>query len=282
MPRDSSFLKMKPQSIMMMFFESQNIPPACQPERERYNPLPPEKISLEIGYDTELLRWGIRHPISCNIFAPPHLCLIGASGSAKSCTLELLTGRLALHKPFELVFANYKGSDFRYLSGCSRYYSYDAVGEALDYVYEKMLSRIRNVNPVKYQHPVILIFDEMSAYQTSLSRSELDATRQKLSSLLMLGRGVSVCCILALQRADAEFFAKSRDNLGSFLALGKLSKESISMIAPEYKERLLPQKCGKGYLITAGSEPRAVTIPRTKNTDKLQRTIIEALNRSFD
>lgn len=257
-------------------------PTSCICDTKQRKLLSPEKIALEIGLNSELLKWNIRQSVKCNIFSPPHMCIVGASGSGKSSTLALLMARLGLHKDIELVFANYKGSDFRYLNGCRRYYTYDAVGQALDYVYEKMHSRIRYTDSVVYQHPIILIFDEMSAYQATLNRSELEDVRKKLSSILMLGRGVLICCILALQRADADLFAKSRDNMGHFIALGKLSKESVNMVAAEYKEQVLPQGCGKGYVITAGLSPQAVTIPRVKDNEKLQRTITAALNRSFD
>lgn len=241
-----------------------------------------ENLFLTIGFDSRLLEYGFREKVVLCPFAPPHIGIVGNSGSGKTYLTKLLLGRIGLHKECELILNDFKGVDFQFLKGSPNFYQYTDVEKGLDYVYQSMLKRMSGGYPVQSLHPIFFVWDEAAAYLTSLPKKEAELQKQKLSSLLMLGRGVSICCILALQRPDAEYFNKSRDNLGHMIMLGTLSEESKRMCAYPYKNILLPQPRGRGYLLTDGKAPRLITVPQIRDMNRLQDTIRAALRRSFD
>lgn len=245
-------------------------------------PLSPEELQIAIGLDTGLLNWGIKDIVTLYPFKPPHIAVLGNSGSGKSYLTTKLMGYISLHKECELVLSEFKGIDFQWLCGSRNFYQHLDVGIGLDYVYNRMNERMSSGKPVEYMHPIFFFCDEWSGYLSMLEKKEADIQKKKLSALLMLGRGVSVCCVLALQRADAEYFQRARDNIGNIILMGSPSEESKRMSAPDYKDRLEPQPCGKGYLLTDGKPLRPITVSKVKDMEKLHSTIKAALNRSFE
>lgn len=248
-------------------------------EAEETAPLWIPKLDISIGFDSALLSYGILMKRSINLAAPPHLGVVGASGSGKTYACTLILGHLSLYKEVELVVADLKGIDFSYLNGCKRFYRYLDVGEALDYVYEKMNYRIKSGI---VGHPIVIFIDELSAYYAVACKKDATKSLEQLNMLLMISRGVNIFCIVSLQRADAAYFGKARDNIGSILALGSLSSESISMVLEDFKKQIVPKPRGKGYLKTDGKPLYQVTIPQVRDMEKLHQTIREAVNRPFE
>lgn len=239
-----------------------------------------ENLQLKIGFDSQILDYGFREGVFITPFAPPHVAIIGNSGSGKTYLLKLLLGRISLHKEYELVLADFKGVDFHWLTGSRNFYQYAEVGTALDYVYNLMKQRMEH-GGTRYMHPVFFAWDEMAAYLSMLPKKEAELQTQKFSALLMLGRGVSVCCILSMQRPDAAYFSRARDNIGNIVALGTLSEESKKMIAASYRDEIVPQPRGRGYLLTDGKAPRAITVPTVRDMEMLRTTVHAGLNRSW-
>jgi len=231
-----------------------------------------EKQEIRVGFHPDFLKHGVRRVISIHPFNPPHLCLTGASGSGKTYCETILLDRLLMSKA-EVFMADFKGIDFRYLHGCGHFSQHMDVGHTLDQAVDLMNQRMAGDVPVS--HPVYLFFDEWAAYLAMLPKKDAESAKQKLSSLLMLGRGAGVCVILALQRIDAYNFGSSRENLGSSLALGSLSREARQMLVPDpdHRELLLPQGRGRGYLITDGKAPVPVVIPKIRDVDGMRRRI---------
>lgn len=242
----------------------------------------PESLRLLVGVDSGLSDRGFLEKVFLLPFNPPHIAVIGNSGSGKSYLVAEILGRLGSRKECELVLADFKGIDFQWALGCSNFYQYLAVGEALDYVYQLLNDRMSSGKPAASMHPVFFICDEWAGYLSVLEKKDAEAQKKKLSALLMLGRGVSICCILSLQRADSEYFQRARDNLGHCILLGAPSQESIRMVASSFKDEITPQPRGRGYLITDGKPLQTIRTTTVRDMEKLRNTIRDGLNRSFE
>lgn len=236
----------------------------------------PEDISIPVGVNSELLSYGVIRPVYVTPFNPPHICICGASGSGKTFLEAQLLARLAEHKDYGLIFSDFKGIDFPYLMRCPAYYPHMGVGTALDYITAEMNRRMSN--PLPYYKPIFCVFDEWSGYLNLLDRKGQDEAKKKLSALLMLARGASICIVLVMQRMDASNFGSSRDNIGHIICMGSQSEEAKRMISPDYKDMLLPQGRGKGYLVSDGRLPIPVTVPDVRDPEHIHTILKQALS----
>lgn len=222
---------------------------------------------------------GIILPVKIDFNKLPHLLLCGNSGSGKTYLLTYLLGQIA-QKPVKLILADFKGIDFIEFNGCASYYKHTAIGEALDYVFGELQERMANASVNSNYEPIYFCVDEWSGFLSSLSvKKEQDSYKQKLSNVFMLGRGVQVFVIMALQRADANYIT-GRDNFGNAIGLGSLSKESISMLFNDDKELIQPKPRGKGYLRTDGKQLTEFVVPQLRDVANTKKVIKNALNES--
>lgn len=115
----------------------------------------------------------------------------------------------------------------------------------------------------------------------SLPKKEAEELKNKMARLLNLSRALNISIITAMQRPSAELFANgARDNYNIRFLMGNMAnnKESVAMIANEYKDIIEPCPTGIGYLITDnGIKKIRSVMPRDK--EKLHDVIREAVNR---
>ena len=239
--------------------------------------------SMALGFNTELLRFGIRETIFLDLAQEPHSIVLGSTGSGKTYALLSILHALSWRKEIWLFIADFKGIDFTELQGCPRYYQYMRVSQGLSTVYAHLQRRMQQARTKqKPMRPIVLVIDEWAAYLSCLEKSEAEQRKKQLSTILMLGRGVRIYCILSLQRGDAAYFERARDNIGHVLMLGSgLSKESLRMWCDSDEiSQIVPYNCGrgKGYLKT-GSTLIPVTIPKIRNMESVFSDIRESLSR---
>lgn len=102
-----------------------------------------------------------------------------------------------------------------------------------------------------------------------------------MARILNLSRALNISVITALQRADAVLFDNgARDNYNIRFLMGNIAnnKDSVAMVASEYKDFIKPCHTGIGYMITDnGIKKIRSVMPR--NTEKLHKVICEAVNR---
>lgn len=161
------------------------------------------------------------------------------------------------------MLADFKGIDFQSFIGYKHYFMNNAVIEALNLAYGILQERM--ANPSSDFDPLFLIVDEWAGFISSFtSKKDQDAAKQKLASILMLGRGCLIFVILTMQRADASQLT-GRDNFGNVVGLGNLSPESKRMVFPDLSDQIKPQLRGHGYLLTDGKPLKQITVPQLRN-----------------
>lgn len=233
-----------------------------------------ENLRFCVGIDQKLLGKGVVVPLRMNFHSVPHLLIVAPSGSGKTYLLTYILGQIA-KKDVQLILADFKGIDFICMDGCENYYRHNTVAEALALVFEELQKRMHN--PRQDYKPIFFCIDEWSGFLGACSKKEQELYKQRLSSILMLGRGIGVFVILALQRADSTYIT-GRDNIGNCIGLGRLSRESVLMIFPDDREQIEPKGQGKGYLRIDGKPLKELAVPRLRDRDRTLKEIQKALD----
>ena len=217
--------------------------------------------TLCVGADCSALTLGLLITQRIDFDRAPHLLIAAPSGSGKTYLLTYLLGQLA-KKPGMLLLADFKGVDFLALDGCQHYYKHTAVENALQLTFDTMQERMADPQPDA--EPIYFVIDEWAGFLSLHPKKEQEDFKQKMASILMLGRGVQVFVIMALQRADAAYIT-GRDNFGNCIGLGTLSRESMRMLFPDDADRIQPKPRGKGYLHIDGKGLSEIVVPQLRD-----------------
>lgn len=218
-------------------------------------------LTLKVGCDFAALSHGLKIPVAVDFGTVPHLLIAAPSGSGKTYLLTYLLAQLA-RKPGRVLLADFKGIDFIEMDGCANYFRHDQVGQALGQTFDTLQERMHNPQPDNL--PLFFVVDEWAGFLSLYPKKEQEECKQKMSALLMLGRGAGVFVIMALQRADANYIT-GRDNFGNALGLGRLSTESARMLFPDDTAAILPKGRGLGYLRTDGKPLREIVVPQIRD-----------------
>jgi hypothetical protein len=233
-------------------------------------------LTFSLGYDLKSLERGEKLKIMLPLFRSEntHLLCIGASGSGKSFALHRITALLRAAEPHgDVIFANFKGDEtFSYLKGLPRYFEYKNVYTALDIVYDILCARLSGED--KSENPLTFIFDEYVSAVLSQQAEDKKAAAQTMSriaEILLMGRAcgkASVRFWCFTQRPDASIFSTgSRDQFGTIMALGNISKETKLMLFSDFKEDFEDGRRferGEGRLLRNGSYLQHIKIPKPR------------------
>jgi DNA segregation ATPase FtsK/SpoIIIE-like protein len=229
--------------------------------------------SFVVGADQFALTHGLRIARKVDFSKVPHLLIVAPSGSGKTYLLTYILAQLA-KKPIRLLLADFKGVDFIEFEDCPNYYKHTAAADALKLTFDELQQRM--ANPKEVYQPLYFCVDEWAGFLSLYSKKEQEDFKQKMASILMLGRGVQVFVIMALQRADAAYIT-GRDNFGNCIGLGHLSKESVRMLFVDEAEQIQPKPRGKGYLRIDGKPMTEIVVPRIRNIVHSKSIIRQAL-----
>ena len=200
----------------------------------------------------------------------PHVLIMGSTGSGKTFLVRLILAKIGLHvRNARVTLCDFKADDFHDLKGLPNHYEFTDCLIGLDTFYDAFLARQCGQDANRDFR--LLIFDEWAACLNTLDKKEADAARTKLSTLLMLGRSFGCHVLISQQRADAEYFAKARDNFGLVIAMGNISKESAAMFGFDREVMEPVEGVGFGHMLSNGQDLTAIKVPAVRDMAKFER-----------
>jgi len=238
-------------------------------------------MAIPILLDEAYLKLNIEKWLMWEPDKAPHAIIIGNTGSGKTYFSTLFLGKISLYDTnTEIFVCDFKGdNDFSFLTGCKNFYRFMECADGLAQFYKRFEKRQQGQDSSRSM--LVLFFDEWASYLNFQDKKQSEEEKKKLSNLLMLGRSFNVHVIISQQRADAQYFSTARDNLNLAVGLGNLSEESKEMLFHEYRKEMPPDReRGTGYMLTNGTDLRAIVVPRINDFEKLHRTIKKAVSRT--
>ncbi|MBP8641212.1 MAG: hypothetical protein KBI01_10020 [Oscillospiraceae bacterium] len=235
---------------------------------------------LPLFYDADMLHnYNIRHYINWWLTQAAHMLLVGPTGSGKTFGLKIVMARIGLYLPDAKIWlCDFKNDDFRgFMADNRRYFGFTNCATGLNEFYQAFEARQQGKDDSRSS--LFLCFDEWASFLTMLDKKEAEDAKQKLSTLLMLGRSYNVHVLISQQRADAEYFSKARDNFSAVVAMGIITKESAAMFGFDRSEMKPVKGVGMGHMLVHGTELYSIQVPIVRDTEKLDRAILHAISR---
>lgn len=237
---------------------------------------------LNLFYDESYLKYGIKKYVRWNPAVAPSILCYGATGSGKTVASKLILSRISKYIPDSQIWINdFKGdsTDFAFLQNSKRYYRFFDCADGFQDFFNHFTQRQSGEDTRR--HFIICYFDEWASYIQNIDKKKAESEKQKLSTLLMLGRSYNVHFLHNQQRCDSIYFsAGSRDQYGVVISLGNLSEEGKLMMFREFKDEMKSdRKQGTGYMITNGTNFTPIQVPIISDMEKMNHFIKEAVNR---
>ncbi|HDF0610405.1 TPA: cell division protein FtsK [Staphylococcus aureus] len=235
-------------------------------------------------YDTKIY---ITHQILWDFVKAPHALITGVTGGGKTYFLfyiirELFKRyaevRLLDPKVSDLSFmknvigtekvADTKGQIFKQLREANEEMErrFRMMSESEHY---KLGSNFRNFD----LSPYFVIFDEVTAFTSTLDKKELQEMNDYLINIIMKGRQAGVFMFLTAQRPDADVIKGNvRDQLGLRVSMGNLSADGYRMTFGQTDKAFQPiheSDIGRGYISILGqyNEPILFDAPLMEQYD---------------
>ncbi|HII0781734.1 TPA: FtsK/SpoIIIE domain-containing protein [Staphylococcus aureus] len=235
-------------------------------------------------YDTKIY---ITHQILWDFVKAPHALITGVTGGGKTYFLfymirELFKRdaevRLLDPKVSDLSFmknvigtekvADTKGQIFKQLRGANEEMErrFRMMSESEQY---QLGSNFRNFD----LPPYFVIFDEVTAFTSTLDKKELQEMNDCLINIIMKGRQAGVFMFLTAQRPDADVIKGNvRDQLGLRVSMGNLSADGYRMTFGQTDKAFQPiheSDIGRGYISILGqyNEPILFDAPLMEQYD---------------
>lgn len=243
-----------------------------------------EQESNTIFYDTKI---AITHQITWDFVKAPHGLVTGITGGGKTYFLFYVIREL-FRRHSEVRLLDPKVSD---LSFMKRVIGDDKVadtkGQILKQLREannEMEERFRLMNDSSdYKigndfrnfdmRPYFIIFDEVTAFTSTLDKKELQEMNDYLINIIMKGRQAGVFMFLTAQRPDADVIKGNvRDQLGLRVSLGNLSNDGYRMTFGQTDKEfqtIHDSDIGRGYISILGqyNEPILFDAPLMEQYD---------------
>ncbi|HDC7389357.1 TPA: cell division protein FtsK, partial [Staphylococcus aureus] len=121
--------------------------------------------------------------------------------------------------------------------------------------------------------PYFIIFDEVTAFTSTLDKKELQEMNDYLINIIMKGRQAGVFMFLTAQRPDADVIKGNvRDQLGLRVSLGNLSNDGYRMTFGQTDKEfqtIHDSDIGRGYISILGqyNEPILFDAPLMEQYD---------------
>ncbi|HDE4339279.1 TPA: cell division protein FtsK [Staphylococcus aureus] len=235
-------------------------------------------------YDTKIY---ITHQILWDFVKAPHALITGVTGGGKTYFLFYMIREL-FKRDAEVRLLDPKVSDLSFMKNVI---GAEKVADTKGQIFkqlreanEEMEHRFRMMSESKqYQlgsnfrnfdlPPYFVIFDEVTAFTSTLNKKELQEMNDYLINIIMKGRQAGVFMFLTAQRPDADVIKGNvRDQLGLRVSMGNLSADGYRMTFGQTDkafQSIHESDIGRGYISILGqyNEPILFDAPLMEQYD---------------
>ncbi|HDP5750945.1 TPA: cell division protein FtsK [Staphylococcus aureus] len=235
-------------------------------------------------YDTKIY---ITHQILWDFVKAPHALITGVTGGGKTYFLFYMIREL-FKRDAEVRLLDPKVSDLSFMKNVI---GAEKVADTKGQIFkqlreanEEMEHRFRMMSESKqYQlgsnfrnfdlPPYFVIFDEVTAFTSTLDKKELQEMNNYLINIIMKGRQAGVFMFLTAQRPDADVIKGNvRDQLGLRVSMGNLSADGYRMTFGQTDkafQSIHESDIGRGYISILGqyNEPILFDAPLMEQYD---------------
>ena len=195
-----------------------------------------------------------------------HKIIIARSGNGKSFLLLYLISFLALSQKHILLVADYKQSDLfiacRDNLGLRSVSNKEDVLQVVEDTYLELLNRQKAFN--NYQgnklgltmdklgyKPLFLIIDELASFTAALDKKELEQFNFHFKQIMLLGRALSVFCLITMQQFNVKNLGGSselKEQFGDQILLGNNDSQTIQNLYGSNELPNFQMEKGNGFL----------------------------------
>ncbi|HGJ0110999.1 TPA: FtsK/SpoIIIE domain-containing protein, partial [Staphylococcus aureus] len=218
-------------------------------------------------YDTKIY---ITHQILWDFVKAPHALITGVTGGGKTYFLFYMIREL-FKRNAEVRLLDPKVSDLSFMKNVI---GTEKVADTTGQIFkqlreanEEMERRFRMMSESEHYKlgsnfrnfdlpPYFVIFDEVTAFTSTLDKKELQEMNDYLINIIMKGRQAGVFMFLTAQRPDADVIKGNvRDQLGLRVSMGNLSADGYRMTFGQTDKVFQPiheSDIGRGYISILG------------------------------
>ncbi|EZT77855.1 FtsK/SpoIIIE domain-containing protein, partial [Staphylococcus aureus] len=218
-------------------------------------------------YDTKIY---ITHQILWDFVKAPHALITGVTGGGKTYFLFYMIREL-FKRNAEVRLLDPKVSDLSFMKNVI---GTEKVADTTGQIFkqlreasEEMERRFRMMSESEQYKlgsnfrnfdlpPYFVIFDEVTAFTSTLDKKELQEMNDYLINIIMKGRQAGVFMFLTAQRPDADVIKGNvRDQLGLRVSMGNLSADGYRMTFGQTDKVFQPiheSDIGRGYISILG------------------------------
>ncbi|HDP5920222.1 TPA: cell division protein FtsK [Staphylococcus aureus] len=235
-------------------------------------------------YDTKIY---ITHQILWDFVKAPHALITGVTGGGKTYFLFYMIREL-FKRNAEVRLLDPKVSDLSFMKNVI---GTEKVADTTGQIFkqlreanEEMERRFRMMSESEHYKlgsnfrnfdlsPYFVIFDEVTAFTSTLDKKELQEMNDYLINIIMKGRQAGVFMFLTAQRPDADVIKGNvRDQLGLRVSMGNLSADGYRMTFGQTDKAFQPiheSDIGRGYISILGqyNEPILFDAPLMEQYD---------------
>ena len=195
-----------------------------------------------------------------------HKIIIARSGNGKSFLLLYLISFLALSQKHILLVADYKQSDLfiacRDNLGLRSVSNKEDVLQVVEDTYLELLNRQKAFN--NYQgnklgltmdklgyKPLFLVIDELASFTAALDKKELEQFNFHFKQIMLLGRALSVFCLITMQQFNVKNLGGSselKEQFSDQILLGNNDSQTVQNLYGTNELPNFQMEKGNGFL----------------------------------
>lgn len=195
-----------------------------------------------------------------------HKIIVARSGNGKSFLLLYLISFLALSQKHILLVADYKQSDVfiacRDNLGIHSYSSKEDILQMVESAYFELLNRQKAFNDYEGNKlgltmdklgykPLFLVIDELASFTVALDKKELEQFNFHFKQIMLLGRALSVFCLITMQQFNVKNLGGSselKEQFGDQILLGNNDNQTIQNLYGSNELPNFQMEKGNGFL----------------------------------